>query len=162
RRGAWRRDAGGGGGGVAAIGDCARGGAGAAARTRAGTRARARTRARAGVCDAAVRGARCARCRFSHARSLDHLPPRLGARMIRSAIALRILAIALVAASPFAPPRRPPGKATSVVYVVDASSSLTSDAKAEASHFVQDAWKSSGTRAVGVVAFAARAEVLMP
>lgn len=83
----------------------------------------------------------------------------------RGAVSLwtRIVALATVALAPFAPPLHPPGQGRAVIYVLDRSASVGEAGRAEASHFVQQAWDARPADArVGLVAFDGRALVLKP
>ena len=75
---------------------------------------------------------------------------------------VRIVAIAAAASAPFAPPMHSAATTRSVVYVVDDSASVGRSGVAVAEAFVQQAWDARGDVKVGLVAFAAKPELLLP
>ncbi|MBX3222247.1 MAG: VWA domain-containing protein [Labilithrix sp.] len=78
-------------------------------------------------------------------------------------LVVRVLAIALVLASPWLKPRKKPSGARSVVYVVDRSASMGGAGLDEANGYLARVWAepNDGVR-LGVVAFDGRAELLAP
>lgn len=78
-------------------------------------------------------------------------------------LVVRILAIALVAVSPWLQPRKKPSNARSVVYVVDRSASIGHGGLEQANEYLSKAWPAAedGVRC-GVIAFDGRAEVVAP
>jgi len=78
-------------------------------------------------------------------------------------LVVRILAIAIVAVSPWLQPRKKPSSARSVVYVVDRSASIGHGGLEEANEYLSKAWPAAddGVRC-GVIAFDGRAEVVAP
>jgi uncharacterized membrane protein len=77
-------------------------------------------------------------------------------------VALRYAALALVALAPFLPARTRPGRGRAVVYAVDRSASVDELAREQAEAFVNEAIEKRGDASVGVVAFDARPEIVVP
>src|SRR5205814_1095359 len=97
-------------------------------------------------------------------RGVD-VPERMGRLMAArssSSLWVRCLAIAAVLAAPLVPPMSRKGEGRSVVYVVDRSASIGYEGRAVADTFVRDAFEHRGSTRVGLVAFAAHPELLIP
>ncbi|HEU4404194.1 MAG TPA: VWA domain-containing protein [Polyangiaceae bacterium] len=77
-------------------------------------------------------------------------------------VAVRYAALSLVALAPFLPARTKPGQGRAVVYAVDRSSSVDAGGRAAAEAFVKEALEKRGDARVGVVAFDARPEIVVP
>ncbi|MBX3232903.1 MAG: VWA domain-containing protein [Labilithrix sp.] len=75
-------------------------------------------------------------------------------------LAVRVLAIGVVAASPWLRPVTRPSTEQSVMYVVDASESMGKEGVAEANEFLEAAWAAHEKEKLGVVAFGARPAIL--
>jgi uncharacterized membrane protein len=83
-------------------------------------------------------------------------------RAMRASLFVRVLAIGVVAASPWMPAKQRPSDARSVVFVVDRSMSVGSQGVDNANEFLRIAWSKSKDEKLGVVAFDGRAEVVAP
>jgi uncharacterized membrane protein len=79
-----------------------------------------------------------------------------------SSLWVRGLSIAAVLAAPLVPPMRDGGEGRAVVYVVDRSASVGEAGRSAEESFVREAFQKRGETQVGLVAFAAHPELIIP
>ncbi|MFO0757123.1 MAG: VWA domain-containing protein [Byssovorax sp.] len=79
-----------------------------------------------------------------------------------SSLWARGLSIAALIAAPFLPPIKAKSDTSAVVYVVDRSTSVGEAGRSAAEDLVREAFRQRGSTQVGLVAFAAHPEILIP